>query len=150
MPNVSQMRVCRLLVAIPPDQSRSLRLYPLASQKRIALAFSRLETLPEGRTCCLARFALLKEELENSVPGWWQRRCVKNSRIEILSALAFSRTSPRQYQATNKIRALQRQVLSDIATQREAEQIDLPQIECVDEVKRVISHRSNVIRYVTR
>src|SRR5262245_23045869 len=58
MPNVSQMRIGRLLVAIPPDQSRSLRVYPLANQKRIALACSRLETLPEGCTCCLARFAL--------------------------------------------------------------------------------------------
>src|SRR6266540_2746520 len=143
------MRIGRLLVAIPPDQSRSLRVYPLANQKRIALACSRLESIPEGRTCCLARFALLKEELENSVPGWWQRRCVKNSLIEILGALAFSRTSPRQYQATNKIRALQRQVLSDIATQREAEQIDLPQIECLDEVKRMVCHSSNVVGYVT-
>ena len=120
-PNVSQMRVCRLLVAIPLGQGRSMGVYSFASQIRIALACSRLESIPEGRTCCLARFALRKEELEQSIPGWGQRRCVKNVLIEILGALAFSRTSTRQYQATNTIRALQRQVPRDRATQREAE-----------------------------
>ncbi len=143
--NFSQMRVCRVLVAIPPGQGRSLSLYPIASERRIAFAFSRLEPIPEGRTCRLARFGLFKEELEQSVPGRWQRRSVKNSLIEILGALAFSRTSPRQDEATNKTGAAQRQVLSDIATQREAEQIDLRQMECVDEVKSVIRHSSNII-----
>jgi hypothetical protein len=147
--NCSQMRVCRVLVTIPPGQGRSLSLYSKARERRIAFAFSRLEPIPEGRTCRLARFGRFKEELEQSVPGRWQRRSVKNSLIEILGPLAFSRTGPRQYKATNQIGAAQREVLSDIATQREAEQIYLRQMECVDEIKSVIRHSSNGIGYFT-
>src|SRR6266568_9360795 len=147
--NFVQMRVCCVLVAIPAGQGRSLRLYPRARQRRIAFACSSLEPIQEGRTCRLARFGRFKEELELSVPGWGQRRRVKNRRIEILGALAFSRTSPRQDEATHKLGAAQRDVLSDIATQREAEQIDLRQMECVDEVKSVMSHSSNGIGYFT-
>lgn len=69
--NFSQMRVCRVLVAIPPGQGRSLSLYPVASERRIAFAFSRLEPIPEGRTCRLAGFGMFKEESYNSVLRWW-------------------------------------------------------------------------------
>jgi len=118
---------------------------PWARQKRIAFACSRLEPLQEGRPCRLARFSRFKEELEHSVRGWGQRRRVKNRRIEILGALAFARTRPRQDEATHQLGAVQRQVLSDIATQREAEQIDLPQLEGVEEVKSVLRHSSHVV-----
>src|SRR5712692_11810024 len=143
--NFAQMRVGRVLGAIPPGQGCSLRLYPRAHERRIAFAFSPLEPIPEGRASRPARFGRFKEELEQSVPGWGQRRSVKNRRIEILGALAFSRTRPRQDEATNKLGVAQRQVLSDIATQREAEQIDLPQLEGVEEVKSVLRHSSNVV-----
>ena len=56
-----------------------------------------------GRACRPTRFGRFKEELEQSVPGWGQRRRVKNRRIEILGALAFARTRPRQDEATNKL-----------------------------------------------
>src|SRR3989441_993564 len=98
----------------------------------------------QGHACRPARFARFKEELEQSVPGWGQRRSVENRRIEILGALAFSRTRSRQDEATNQLGVAQRQVLSDIAPQREAEQIDLPQLEGVEEVKSVLRHSSHV------
>jgi len=68
--NCAHMRVGRVLGAIPPRQGCSLRLYPRAHERRIALAFSRLEPIPEGRACRLARLGRFKEELEQSVPGW--------------------------------------------------------------------------------
>src|SRR2546427_6523803 len=81
--NFSQPRVGRVLVAIPAGQGRALSVYPRTREKRIALACSRLEPIPEGRACRLARFARFarfKEELEQSVPGGGQRRRVKDCR----------------------------------------------------------------------
>ncbi len=67
--NFAQMRVGRVLGAIPAGQGCSLRLYPRAHERRIAFAFSPLEPIPEGRACRPARFGWFKEELEQSVPG---------------------------------------------------------------------------------
>ncbi len=50
MHNFSQMRVRSVFVPIPPGQGRSLSLHTFTSEKRLAFTFSRLESVPEGRT----------------------------------------------------------------------------------------------------
>ena len=99
----SEPRVGRVLVAIPAGQGRSLSLHPRTREKRIALACSPLEPIPEGRPCRPARFARFKEELEQPIPGRGPRCRVKDRLVQVLAALAFARASPPQDEATHQL-----------------------------------------------
>lgn len=104
--NFAQARVGRVLALIPAGQGRALHLDPRAGEKRIALAFPCLESFPVGHSGRLTRWTRLKEEPERSVPGCRPRHRVQNRRIEVLGALAFAWTGPRQDEATHPLGVL--------------------------------------------